>query len=106
MPPPTMTLRGAWSLNRNISPGWSARKLAADGAQKFTSLRFGCRRSISNQSSSVTATTRLIPISCSLLHEELLSQCVQIHSPNPDCLDLSFNHGEIFYCSLHFRVQI
>ena len=61
-PPPTITLRGACNLNRNSSPGWSARKFAAEGAQKLTSFRLGCRRSISNQSSSVTAITRLMPI--------------------------------------------
>src|SRR5262245_48184105 len=62
MPPPTIMLRGAWSLNRNSSPGCRARKFAADGAQKLTSARFGCRRSMSNQSPSVTAMTRLRPI--------------------------------------------
>lgn len=62
MPPPTITLRGAWSLNRNSSPGCRARKLAADGAQKLTSARFGCCRNMSNQSPSVTAMTRLIAI--------------------------------------------
>jgi hypothetical protein len=62
MPPPTITLRGAWSLNRNNSPGWRARNFAADGAQKFTSVRFGCCRSMSNQSPSVTAMTRLIAV--------------------------------------------
>jgi hypothetical protein len=51
--------RGACSLKRKSSPGCSARKLAGDGAQKFTSLSSGCRRNISNQSPSVTATTRL-----------------------------------------------
>src|SRR5258708_38497953 len=62
MPPPTITLRGAWSLNRKNSPGRRARKFAADGAQKLTSARFGCCRSMSNQSPSVTAMTRLMAI--------------------------------------------
>jgi hypothetical protein len=38
MPPPTIALRGACSLKRNIAPPCSARKFAADGAQKLTSL--------------------------------------------------------------------
>ena len=62
MPPPPITLRGAWSLNRNSSPGWRAQNFVAEGAQKLTSLRSGCRRSISNQSPSVTAMTRLMPM--------------------------------------------
>ena len=62
MPPPPITLCGARSLNRNSSPGWRARKFAAEGAQKLTSPRSGCRRSFSNQSPSVTAMTRLMPI--------------------------------------------
>ena len=28
-PPPTMKFRGAWSLNRNSSPGWSAPEISA-----------------------------------------------------------------------------
>jgi hypothetical protein len=66
MPPPTMKFLGACSLKRKISPGCRARKLAAEGAQKFTSPMSGRWRSISNQSLSVTAITRLIAINVSV----------------------------------------
>src|SRR5471030_1534048 len=56
-PPPTMKLRGAWSLNRNSSPGAKARKFLADGDQKLSSANSGLTRRWSNQSPSVTATT-------------------------------------------------
>src|SRR5690606_15487521 len=57
-----------------ISPGCRARKLAAEGAQKFTSARFGCWRSMSNQSPSVTAMTRLIAILFRRLHFAILGR--------------------------------
>ena len=62
-PPPTMALYGARSSKRKSSPGLRALKLESEGAQMLTSLRSGMRRSILNQSSSVTATMRLMPIS-------------------------------------------
>src|ERR1700677_1250392 len=74
MPPPTITLRGGWSLNRKNSPGRRARKFAADGAQKLTSARFGCCRSMSNQSPSVTAMTRLMAILFRCLHFAILGR--------------------------------
>ena len=59
-PPPTMALCGARSLKRKSSPGLSALNVESEGAQKLTSLMFGTRRNILNQSSSVTATMRLM----------------------------------------------
>src|SRR4030095_12524640 len=41
-PPPTIKLRGAWSLNNNISPVLRALNAAVDdGRQKFTSSTLG-----------------------------------------------------------------
>lgn len=77
-PPPTMKFLGECSLNRNISPGVRARKLDAEGAQKFTSAKSGFFRSIWNHSQSVTAMTRLMPTG---LRFPLLFALFRCHRP-------------------------
>src|SRR5260221_6335254 len=42
MPPPTIMLIGACSLNRNSSPGCKARNDFGDGDQKLISVSAGC----------------------------------------------------------------
>jgi hypothetical protein len=49
-PPPTMKFLGEWSLNKNNSPAWSARKFVPEGAQKFTSGQSSRTRKAWNQS--------------------------------------------------------
>src|SRR5258706_4754879 len=82
-PPPTMKLRGLWSLNRNSSPGASAlNRWLPPGCQKLTSSSAGWLASSSYQSPSVTPTKRSmdrgdLPIAreCSAVADGKLVEC-------------------------------